>query len=507
MQQTIIGVDIGTTNIKAVAFSIEGKQLFKSSRPTPTHFPQPDWAYFKADELWDVIAACLRELTSYLNQGKSYHIAGIAFSSMAEAMVPLDKDGNAIFEIIAWFDQRNVSQVQWWKDTIGLEKTATITGTPIRTNFSAVKLKWIQEHHPEVIEQADCWLTMADFAAYKLSGCKAMDYSLASRTLLLDLSKKQWSTELIELSGLQQVQLPELVPSSTVVGYVTKTASKETGLPEGTPVCAGGHDHVCAALALGIQNVGTLLDSMGTAEGVFVSMARPISDPNITAKGVGQGIHVVPNRSYAMAGVNFSGGSLDWVRELLFSDLEKVDGYEALVRSAKDIAIGSGGVFFLPHLRQANSPYYDAKARGAFLGLTSDVKAGQLARAVFEGLAYEFQQVQDNLIQTFGIDIHTTLATGGGTRNNLLMKIKASLAGKAIHIPNVDEASCLGAAMLAGIGSGVYSSFEAAAEQISFDTITVEAESAWIDYYQSKYQTIYLDLYETLKDLNHKINQ
>ena len=514
MEQALIGVDIGTSSIKAVAFSRSGHQLAKATTPTVTHYPRPDWAEYDPSALWDAMSGVLRRLMRDLPAGAAP--VSIAFTSMAETAVPLDEQGQPVHAAIAWFDRRTTPQADWWQETIGGEYTASITGLPVKNIFGILKLIWIREHAPDAFARTHCWLNMADYGVFRLCGAQATDYSLASRMLVLDLAQRRWSQPLLDAIEIPKTLLGDLVPSGVLLGQVTSEAAAATGLPQGLPVCSGGHDHVCGALALGIVDPGDVFDSMGTAESLFIATRQPNLDPMVMQRGIGQGIHVVPERSYAMGGVHFAGGAIDWVRQLLFDARgtaglnldsgEEAHSFEALIDLARAVPPGSGGICFLPHLRLANPPINDPMSRGAFIGISSDATPGHFARAVLEGLAYEYQRAYDSMIEMFRLSPRRLLASGGGTRNDLLLEIKAMVAGQPVVVPDIEEATCLGAAMLGGIGAGIYNGFSDATEQIQYATQAVESDAAMHAFYQERYHKLYVKLYDMLKEANHLIS-
>lgn len=505
---SLIGVDIGTTNIKAVAFDLSGKELAKATTPTKSYAPQPRWAYYKPEEIWEAICTVLREVTDTLTNEQQP--AGIAFSSMAETAVPLDAHNQPTYNCIAWFDQRAVPQSKWWQETIGEPLTASIVGLPVRPLYGLMKLLWLRDNEPDSFAQTRRWLNMADYGVFRLCGTQATDYSLASRMLALDLAQKRWSETLLKGIGLDQALLTDVVPSGVVMGHVHAEAAQATGLPIGLPVCSGGHDHVCGALALGLTEPGDVFDSMGTAESIMVTTAAPKLGEGITERNIGQGVHVVPNRYYAMGGIHMSGGAVDWVRRLLlgtaFGEEASTAAYETLVQMASDVKPGSDGLFFIPHLRRANPPFTDPKARGAFVGITADMGVGHFVRAAFEGIAFEYQMAFNNLLGALGVVPRSLVVTGGGTRNEVLLGIKTAVSGLTLTLPDVAEATCLGAAMLAGVGTGVYTSFIDARQQIRYASRTVKSNAAQQAFYQQRFTAVYQTLYTSLKQLNHTIS-
>ena len=503
MPQALIGVDIGTSNIKAVAFGLDGAELAMESTPTITHYPAVDRAHFEPDEIWAAICRVLHSLCHKLRD--LAQPAAIAFTSMGEAAIPLDVYGRPTYPAIAWYDRRTVPQIEWWKETIGAAETNQITGLALYPIFGITKLLWIRQNEPDAFARTTRWLNMADYGAFRLSGAQCTDMSLASRMLVLDLKERRWSTRLLNALGISDALLGELVPSGVQVGTVHAQAAAQTGLPEGLPVVSGGHDHICGALALGITEPGDVFDSMGTAEGLFIATEQPVHNAQIMASGVGQGTHTWPNRYYAMSGMYFAGGCINWVRRLLLGYAPD-QSFEQLIELAQATPPGSEGVTFLSHLRMANPPIVDSHSRGAFVGLSSSTGPGHLARAAIEGVAYEYHFAYESIAKTFGLSPRRLIVTGGGSRNRLLLQIKAALVNRPLLLPKVNEATCLGAAMLAGIGAGVYASFDDAAAQVQFAADVVEPDAQLHQIYIERFQEVYVKLYPALRAINHTIS-
>lgn len=394
-----VGLDVGTTGVKAVAFDASYTELAAATVPTPTR-PLPDGgAEYDADELWAAAAQVLRTVTGAL--ATSGHVArGIAAASMGEAGVLVDGAGRPTAPVIAWFDQRTVPQAAWWAATVGVEPTHAINAIPVDPIFGAPKMLWIQQHWPEAWAAGRHWLNMADWAAYRLSGEMATDHSLASRSMLYDLRRRRWSDELLAASGLDGSRLAPLVQSGRPVGTVTAEASAATGLPPGCVVGAGGQDHICAALALGVTEPGMLLDSIGTAEAFFLVLDDVDASGRLARAGLAQGAHVEAGRVYALAALSDGGGRID--------------------------------------------------ARRAELGLAwDDFLATPEADAVIDELAAEGEAQITTLIETADQPRIRHLATGGGSRNLRLIERKRAHSGRTIEIASQTEATALGAAHLA----------------------------------------------------------
>jgi xylulokinase len=498
----LAGVDVGTTNIKAVIFEPDGHIVAEASVPTIIHYPQPGWAYYDPDEMWQSVVEVLRQATNQLEDAN--RIAGVAVASVGEAGVPLDAHGKPTYDAIAWFDQRTQPQVEWLDATIGRDRLFAITGLSLQPIFGLCKLLWIRENQPDAFARTVRWLNMADYIAFRLSGVPATDYSLASRTLGLNLERLEWDKALIKEMGLSPDLLAPLQQSGTPLGPVTPEAAAATGLPPSAQVSPGGHDHVCGALALGIIEPGAVLNSMGTAEAIFLPLDNPLSDPKMSRQGYTQGAHVLAGHYYVLAGLYTSGACVDWWREILGDETD----HAALIAEAEQTPPGSLGVGFLPHLRLANPPHDDPKGRGAFIGLSTDVKRGVLFRALLEGLSYEARNSLESLLAYSGVapvrDIHVT---GGSTRNQLLMQVRATIFNQTITVAEVTEATSWGAAILGGLGAGVYADVASALDTVRYARKTVKPVADQVALYEAYYRQVYQKIYDALRSLHHDIYQ
>lgn len=500
----IVGVDVGTTNTKAVVYTPAGRAVAIASRPTPVHYPQPGWANFQVDELWTGFVAALREVTGQLpDPGR---IAGVSVTSFAEAGVPLDEHGNAATnEMIAWFDTRTRPQVEWLDQTIGKDELFARTGLSVQPIFTLNKLLWIRENQPEVWSRTRRWLNAADYFLYRLSGVQATDYSLASRMLTLDLHRLCWDDDLIERVGLDRDLFAPLAQGGTRLGPVLPEIAAETGLPEHAIAAVGGHDHVCGSLAAGVINPGMILNSLGTAEAFFLPVTRPLTDPAAGRQGYTQGAHVVGKNRYIFTGQYTSGASVDWLRQVL-GGAEPMPHAE-LIQEAAAVPVGSLGVTYLPHLRMANPPYDDPRSRGAFVGLSTDVTRGVLARAVLEGLAFETRGSYEPLLGVPGVlPAERIVAIGGSAKNRLFIQIKANVMGRTYSVIDVEEAAALGAAMLGGLGAGVYPDAETAIASLRYDRVDVEPEPEAAAHYDLIFRQVYQRLYPAIAPISHAID-
>ena len=493
----LVGLDVGTTSIKAVVYEPEGRAIGRAAVPTPTHNPRPGWAYHLADEFWAAAVTVVREALAAVPEPRA--VAAIAVASVGEAIVPLDARGEPTAEVIAWFDTRTRPQAEWLDRTIGKDALFARSGVSLQPIFSLCKLLWLRDERPEAWARTTRWLMAADYLAWRLCGVAATDHSLASRTLMLNLHTLEWDAETLGAAGIDPGLLAPLAPGGTPLGTVTPEAARQTGLPESCVVATGGHDHVCGALAAGVTEPGQMLNSLGTAEAVFMPLERPLTDPQAGRQGYTQGAHVVGGRPYVFAGQYTSGACVAWVRDLVGNGAS----YETLLAEAGGAPPGSLGVCFLPHLRLANPPHDDPTSRGAFVGLSTDVGRDALVRAVLEGLAFETRATYEPLFAYPEVTPPASVrAIGGSTRNDLLMRIKATVMGLPLTVVEAEEATALGAAILGGLGAGVYPDVAAALAALDLGQRVVEPDPAERDLYERIYQRVYRPLYDRVAPLS-----
>lgn len=493
----LVGIDIGTTNIKAVIFDLHGCTIASGSSKTPAHYPRPGWAFFRSEEIWDATVAALRTAIAQVDDPR--RIASVAVASIGESGVPIGADGRALYDAIAWFDTRTESQSRWLEAHIGGEQIWSVTGLTPQPIFGLPKLMWLQEHAPEVLDKAVIWLHMADFIAFRLSGVGATDYSLASRTLALNLSALRWDQGLIKAVGVPFKIFPQLARGGDLLGSIQPDVADAIGLPRHTVIGVGGHDHLCGAMAVGACQPEILFDSIGTAEGLLITIDKPLTDPALAGQGYEMGAHVAGGY-YTMGAYRTAGACIDWFRSLYAGEID----YASLIDEATVAPPGSHGVSFLPHLRLPHSPSNDPKSRGGFTGLSTNVTRGCLFRAILEGLAYETRSVIEPLLERAAIARpEHILVIGGATRNQLLMEMKAAVFGQPITLIQVEEATALGAALLGGVAAGIYPSITAGVAAICVEAMDIQPDHHLADFYARGFDQVYRHLYDWLRPVNH----
>ncbi|HRA48660.1 MAG TPA: FGGY family carbohydrate kinase, partial [Thermomicrobiales bacterium] len=297
----LIGLDIGTTNVKAVAVDVTGQPVAIASLPQVITYPRPGWAEHDPETVWNLACQVLRDVTSQIDQPE--RIAGIAVASMGEAGVTLDAHGQPTGPIIAWFDRRTVAQTDRFAAAIDDEALFKITGTLLQPILTAPKLMWLQDAEPDDWRRTVRFLNVSAWIAHRLGADPCQEHSLASRTGLFDLRTRNWSDPLLEIAHLRPDHFGTLTQGGTAIGEVSTAGHAVSGLPIGCPIGMAGHDHICGAFAAGVIRRGDVLDSIGTAEGLLVALDKPADDPDMGRSGFTQGAHVVPNQYYGLGAI------------------------------------------------------------------------------------------------------------------------------------------------------------------------------------------------------------
>ena len=497
----LVGVDFGTTHIRALVIETDGTVVASGSAPTPIEHPRPGWAEHDPEALWRATVAALRQATDQLDDPD--RIAGLAVASVGEAGVPLDGEGRPTFGAIAWFDTRPEVECAEASAKIGADRWAEVTGVASNPMFSLCKLLWLKANAPEAYARTRRWLNMADYLAWRLSGVAAADYSLASRTLALDLNAGAWADDLLKQVGIDPDLFAPLTANGAALGPVLPDVAEATGLPQHCVIGVGGHDHIVGALAAGAWRPGTLLNSLGTAEALLLALDQPIADIALTRAGYAQGAMMLDRPYYYVFAASFtSGASVDWLHRVVGAEIP----HETLIGEAESVQAGSHGLHFLPTLRMGNPPHPDPVARGSFVGLYPEANRGALYRAVLEGIAYESRQMLDGMLTSAGAaQIEQVRAVGGVSRNRLLMAIKAAVFDRTIKVLEMPESTGLGAAILGGLAAGVFPDVETSLAGLKCPETEIRPDGVLTDFYDRRYRSIYCRLRPATADLHAAI--
>lgn len=511
-----MGIDLGSTSLKALAYDLDGNLVASGSRPTERFHPHPEhpeWTVWQPEQIWGGAAAAVRDAVAGLDDPGQ--IKAVAVTGMGMDGLPVDEEGKWLYPFISWHDPRTAPQLQWWKENVGAERVFSIGGNPLWPINSALRILWVRENEPNIFAKTDKWLLIEDFLNYMLCGRMVTDYSMASCTLLFDQRKLDWSEELLSASGIDRQLMCDAYPSGTMLGEVTSSAARETALPEGTPVVLGGHDHLCGALPVGAFRPRVVLDVTGTWESVMAATDEPVLNPGLRESGMTVQAHVARGKHAAWGG-NVAADMLEWYRaqfgtahqsdppsentEHLTGDAE----WDRLIAAAAASPPGARRVMFLPHMSASGCPVVDPRSMGAFVGLSNLATRGDVLRAIIEGLDYQFLDIVTALEAGLNVELDRVIAVGGATRNRFWMQNKADVIGRPIEVPDVEEATPLGAAILAGIGIGAYRDEEDAFNRVYKPGKTYHPDPELSTRYAQWFR-VYKELYPAISPISHQL--
>jgi len=494
---SLLGIDVGTTGCKVVAFSTDGEVQAQASAEYPLNFPRPGWIELDPRIVWRKLTGCIQQVAG---KTKRDPITALAISAQGEAFMPVDGDGRPLRNSIITFDSRAEDLASKMGRKIGREEIYRLTGIPLSGMSTLPKIEWIRKYEPEVHAQAKRYLCFQDFVVQKLGLAPSIDYSLAARTMAFDVNINAWSEKMLHLVGLDAEMLAEPVPSGTALGAVNRKAAQKLGLPDNVLVVSGGHDQPCGALGAGVIKRGDAAYAIGTVECITPVFSDRKQDSILLENNLCQYPHVVPGRFLSLL-FNFTGGSLlRWYRDTFGGK------YEKIVRSA----LGKpSSLMVLPHFTMTGTPHFDTRSGGVIAGLSLSTRREEITRALLEGVTYEMR-LNVEILDSAGIRINKYRAVGGGSQSDIWMKIKASILNKPIETMAVQEAACLGAALLAGMGTGIYrSSSEAVRATVrGLQTYDPDGREARIyDAYFELYKEVYPTLRKTLHELYRLSNK
>jgi len=500
---SLLGVDVGTTGTKAVAFNLDGEVVASAYREYPLLSPRPGWSELDVRQVTEAIRETIREVAAHTDHDP---IRAISVSCQGEAAVPVSKDGEVLYNTPISFDGRTEGMARWWAEHMSPEEVFRITGMPLHPMHTILKVLWIREHEPDVFRRVWKFLCYEEYVFFLLGLEPTTDYSLAARTMAFDIQGKRWSERMLEVAGLTEDIFPKVVPSGTVVGVVPDKKAEEFGLPRGVVAVTGGHDQPCNALGSGVVGEGLAAYGVGTVECITPAFREVRHPEKLLANNFAYYPHVAPGLSVAIA-FNFTGGSLlRWYRDT-FGEKEREDA-ERLGKDPYDLILsdlpeGPTGLLVLPHFTMSGTPHFDVKTKGAILGLTLSTSRKEFVKALLEGVTWEMR-LNLELLGEAGVSVQELRLTGGGAKSRVWSQIKADILGRPISTLWVSEATSLGTAILAGVAIGEYSSVEEAVEHLVRVRETFEPDPERHRRYTERF-ALYRKLYPTLKDTLHRI--
>ena len=454
---SLLGIDIGTTGAKIILLEEDGSISANVTEEYETTTPNPLWSEQKPGDWWE--ASCTGVQKALEAAGKSNSdINGVGVSGQMVGLVLLDVNGKALRPCIMWNDQRSVEEAQELTARIGLETIFAETSNPLFASFVASKLEWVRRHEPHVYAQVRHVLLPKDYITYMLTGNVATEVSDASGTCLLNMERRAWSDVMVSALRIPKEWLPPCVESEEIVGEVISQAAAATGLAQGTPVVGGAGDQPAQSLGCGIVEPGLCSVTVGTSGVVFAQADRHIRHPDGLLHAF---CHGVRDQWYVMGVMLSAGGSFQWLRDTLSAHGEI--SFDQLTGLAQGATPGSDGLLFLPHLSGERMPYDDPLARGGWIGLTQRHSLAHMVRAVMEGITFGLYDLLQ-IIRGLGMDIETIYVSGGASESRLWRQMLADVFDARIVTTSATQGAAFGAAMLAGIGAGVFRNAAEAAE-------------------------------------------
>jgi len=431
---------------------------------------RPGWAEQDPEDWWRACGEAVRKALAGSKVGAK-DIACVGFSGQMHGAVLLDSRDEVVRPAIIWCDQRSEAQCNELEEMFGRETLIRLTCNPALTNFTLTKLLWVREIEPANWERVAHVMLPKDYVRFRLTGERAIDMADASGTLMLDVTNRRWSKEVLSKTQIDEAMLPALFESPQVCGHVTPAGAKATGLMTGIPVVAGAGDQAAGAVGMGIARAGAVSATIGTSGVVFAATDRPALDPRGRLHTF---CHAIPGRWHVMGVTQAAGLSLRWIRDqfgvqrgvLLNAQAAAVrDPYDMLAEEAATVPAGSEGAFWVPYLMGERTPHLDPNARAALVGLSASHTRAHVIRAVMEGVAYSLKD-SFTIFGEMKIPVISIRLGGGGARSRLWRQIQADVYGHEVEILAAEEGAAYGAAILAGVGAGAWNSVDEACDGV-----------------------------------------
>lgn len=487
----VIGIDLGTSAVKALLIDREGVVRGEASRAYPLFHEHSGWSEQKPDDWVEATIEALKELsgTAGINAAD---IEGMSFSGQMHGLVLLDGENKPVRNAILWNDTRTTAQCREIERTLG-DKLLSITRNPALEGFTLPKILWVRQYEPQAFEQAKLFLLPKDYVRYCLTGELHMDYSDAAGTLLLDVAGKEWSSDVLAAFGLPASFCPALVESHGLVGTLLPAIAERAGLQASVKVFAGGADNACGAIGAGILSEGLTLSSIGTS-GVILNYEN---DKNADFAGkVHFFNHGKEEAFYAMGVTLAAGYSLSWFKNTFAAD----ESFNEMLAGVGEVKPGAGGLLFTPYLVGERTPHADAQIRASFIGVDGSHRRIDFARAVMEGITFSLNESVD-LFRKAGKKIETVISIGGGAQNPVWLQMQADIFNATVVALENEQGPGLGAAMLAAYGCEWFASLDACADQFVKRGASYEPNAEAVETYAGLFR-IYQQVYEQTRGLN-----
>ncbi len=502
MEKLLLGIDVGTSACKVAIFNLDGRVVAQATQEYPVYYPAPGHVEQNPNEWWARICKAVKESIhkAGVNPG---HIAGIGIDGQSWSAIPVDKTGEVLYNTPIWMDTRASEICTRTVERLGSDRIFDISGNSFEPTYSTPKILWFKENKPEIFKKTYKFLQSNGFIAFKLTGNMTQDMCQGYGLHVFNMKQGRWEYDFCDEMGIPAEKLPKIFRCHDIIGEVTKKAALETGLVPGIPVVAGGLDAACGTLGAGVIEVGQTQEQGGQAGGMSICLDKATAHPKLILS-----YHVIPDLWLLQGGTVGGGGAVKWFKQELGAfemQRERETGesaFKIMDDEAAKVNPGSEGLLFLPYMAGERSPLWNKNAKGVFFGLGYDKTRAHMIRAVFEGCAYALLH---NLrtAEEVGATVQHLNAMGGAANSSLWTQIKSDVTGKEISVPASDTATTLGAAILAGVGTGLYKGFKEAVDRTIHITQTYKPNRINHQIYMDHYE-IYLEIYDRLKDTMNK---
>jgi xylulokinase len=488
----LIGIDVGTGGTRVLLVDAAGKVVGSAVREhAPFRSPQPGWAEQDPEDWWQAAIHAIPALLKATSTAPE-EIAAVGLSGQMHGAVLLDERDRVLRPALIWCDQRTAPEAAWLTEQLGADRLIALTSNPALTNFTLTKLLWVRNHEPALWRQFRSFQLPKDYVRFRLTGERAMDVADASGTLLLNVAGRRWSSEMLAAVDMPESILPRLHECHEIAGTITKEAALLTGLLVGTPVIAGAGDQAAGALGMGIVRPGDVSATIGTSGVVFAATDQPFLDPRGRLHTF---CHAVPGRWHVMGVTQAAGLSLRWFRDT-FAAADDSEAYARLGESAASVPAGADGLLWAPYLMGERTPHLDPEARGALVGLTTSHGRAHIVRAIMEGVAFSLKDTI-SIFAEIGVPARAIRLGGGGARSPIWRQIQADVYGQPVEMVAAEEGAAYGAALLAGVGAGVWPSADAACDavvRVAQRIVPQSGDSAKLQHIYGLYRKLYPSL-------------
>lgn len=485
----LAGIDIGTTGVKAALFSPDGRLLAAVTQEYPLHTPRPDWAEQDPQDWLNGTLTGLRQALAQANV-RPERVVAVGVTGQMHSLVCLGADGHHLRPAIIWADRRSAAQADLARAELG-DHLLAWCGNPVATGFMLTSWAWLRQHEPQIANATRTLLLPKDYVRFHLTGEQASEPSDASSTLLFDVYRREWSAPLLDWAGLRRDQLPPLLASAQVAGHLRPEAAAVCGLPAGIPVICGASDQAAQAVGQGVVAPGSGSVTIGTGGQVFAPLPYPKADPQLRLHLF---CHALPDCWHLEAAMLSAGLALRWFRDRFAPG----SSYAELADAAAPVQAATEGLFFLPYLSGERSPHMDPLARASFVGLELRHARGQLARAVMEGVVFALKQ-NLALVEVITGRLEPLVVSGGAVRHPLWLRLLADILDRRLTVSAVTEATAAGAAVLAGVGIGLFPDVQTALQQRTLPPPEeIQPDPAAVERYRPAYEQ-FCRLYPALR--------